>query len=184
MLNIVKYPNPVLKKTAEPVAKFDEGLKRFVEEMYETMYANYGIGLAAPQVAISWRLFVIDVSYKPTPEGLVDRNPMLLINPEITHCEGEITWEEGCLSCPSLVLPVKRSQKITAQYQDVEGQTQEIKVEDLQAVCIQHELDHLNGTTLIGRLTKEQLNLYKKKMERGELLRIEVKDAHHPTFSM
>ena len=180
MLKIVKYPNPILKKVATPVDTFDETLKKFVEDMYETMYASFGIGLAAPQVAESRRLFVMDVDQNPEEPEAVDRKPCVLINPEIIQREGDIIWEEGCLSVPGLLIPVQRSQKIVVKTQDLDGNFIEITAEDLKAVCIQHELDHLDGILLCDRLTKEQLNLYKKKMERGEILRIETEGEHHP----
>jgi|SRR3989338_767150 len=182
MLKVIKYPNPILKKVAEPVEGFDEALKKIVDAMYETMYASYGIGLAAPQVADSRRFFVIDIHYRPEENELINKDPMVFINPEIIKKEEDIIWEEGCLSLPGLLIPVKRSKKIILKAQDLEGSFIEIQAEDLKAVCIQHELDHLNGVLLTDKLTKEELTLFKKKMERGEILRIESEDEHHPAL--
>jgi peptide deformylase len=173
MLNIVKFPNPVLKKVAAPVSHFDQELATFVEAMIETMYGSLGIGLAAPQVADLRRLFVVDINWVGTEEEPGEKKPTAYINPKIIDPQGEILWEEGCLSLPGLIVPVRRAQKITIKYQDVHGQSVEATAEDLQAICIQHEFDHLNGVILTDRLTKEELNLYKKKMERGEILKIE-----------
>ena len=182
MLTIVKYPNAVLKKVASLVKAFDDKLKKYTEDMLATMYGHYGVGLAAPQVNDLRRIFVMDVQYHPTEPELSKKNPSTMINPEIVDQQGEIIWEEGCLSLPGLLIPVKRSQSVTMRAQDVSGKFFTVTGTDLMAVCMQHELDHLNGILLTDRLTKPQLSLYKKKMERGEVLRIEDAKEHHPAL--
>jgi peptide deformylase len=156
MLEIRIYPDPVLRRVAEPVTDFDEKLARLVHDMAETMYGSPGVGLAAPQVGVSRRLFVIDIT-SPQRENL-----LVFVNPEIVEREGEITWEEGCLSFPDIHTEVQRTRRLVVRAQDVEGETFELEAEDLLAVAIQHELDHLDGRLLIDNMSlldKAQLKL-------------------------
>jgi len=156
MLEIRIYPDPVLRMVAEPVTDFDEKLARLVQDMAETMYTSPGVGLAAPQVGVSRRLFVIDIA-SPSRENL-----LVFVNPEIIERDGEITWEEGCLSFPDVHTDVERARRVVVRALDTEGEEFELEAEDLLAVAIQHELDHLDGRLLIDNMSlldKAQLKL-------------------------
>jgi peptide deformylase len=179
-LNIFKYPAPVLKKKAEPITKFDDELKMLIKNMLFTMYEAPGIGLAAPQVGISKRLFVLDTEFErheitnadgETEYRLSHFRPRVFINPVISDLEGEILHEEGCLSVPGIYEDVKRAQNIKLSYQDVEGNTHDMEAEDMLAICIQHENDHLEGIVFLERLSLIKKNLltkkYLKKKKRG-----------------
>ena len=140
LLKIVHYPDPVLSQVGKPVETFDDNLKKLVSDMFETMYEAKGVGLAAPQVALSERLFVMDCS-----SGEVETQKIALINPEIIHVEGEQYGDEGCLSFPGLYQKVQRSLRTIVRAQDVEGKEFELDVEDLSARCVLHETDHCDG---------------------------------------
>lgn len=144
---IRKYGDPVLAQTAEPVTEFDDKLKKLVNDMFETMYAAPGVGLAAPQVGISKRLFVMDCS---TKEGVQER--VALINPEIVMTEGRQIGDEGCLSFPGIYFQVERAQRVVARARNVKGEWFEIDTMDLPARCILHENDHLNGIVFINQI--------------------------------
>lgn len=166
MLEIVKYPDPVLKKKAAPVEKVDREIGRLIEEMFETMYAAPGVGLAAPQIGISKRILVIDVGRL---EGEARRpDPMALVNPIIKTREGKIVWDEGCLSLPHLIIPIERSKKVIVEGLDRTGKPITVAGEDLLAVAFQHEVDHLDGVLLVDRLSRLKRDLYRQKLERGE----------------
>lgn len=172
-LPIVTYPDPVLTKVAEPVTQFTPELEKLVEDMLFTMYHAPGIGLAAPQIGKSIRLFVLDVGYDreevTNAEGkeeirLSNFEPMVFINPEITGTSGTTTYEEGCLSVPGVYEEVKRHKSIHVKYQDVKGEFHEINADDLLSICIQHENDHLDGIVFLERLSNLKKTFYKKKM--------------------
>ncbi len=147
MLKIVKYPEAILRKTAKTVADFDDDLKKLAENMAKVMYDDDGIGLAAPQVNVSQRLIVIG-----SEKG---RDYKVYINPEITFSsKDKATNEEGCLSLPKIFGLVSRPKKIHVKYQDLEGNVQKEKKSGLEAIVIQHEIDHLNGILFIDRATK------------------------------
>src|SRR6201987_1305629 len=133
---IVKSGNPGLEKPAVPVTSFDDELKKLVEDMFESMYAAHGVGLAAPQIGISKRLAVIDITFKEDPEA-----KLVLVNPEIIHSEGRHTQNEGCLSVPGFREPVTRARKVTIRAQDVSGQYFEKTGEELLARAFLHETD-------------------------------------------
>lgn len=158
---IVKYGNPVLEKPAEPVTKFDDELKKLVEDMFESMYAAKGVGLAAPQIGISKRLAVIDVSFKEDPDA-----KLVLANPEIIHTEGKQTQSEGCLSIPEFREPLKRANKVTVRAQDVNGKWYEKTGEELLARAFLHETDHLNGKLYISHLSALKRDLMKRKIKK------------------
>lgn len=157
--NIVLYPSPVLGKTAEPVEKFDRALASLVRDMFETMDAHDGVGLAAPQVGVSKRLFVLC-----EPES---GRTLCAINPEITSGEGRETGEEGCLSIPQVYAPVARYARVHLQYTDEQGVAQELDAEGLLARIIQHENDHLDGKVFFDRL--DVLTLDAKRREWNEI---------------
>lgn len=156
ILDIVLHPHPTLYKPAKPVTEFDATLHTLLDDMAETMYASNGVGLAANQVNVLQRVILID----PSP---VDEEPQLveLINPKIVHKEGQITWEEGCLSFPGVYEKVKRAHACTVQYQDRHGNPQEISGEELLSVVLQHEIDHIDGICFTQRMgpTKRRMLL-------------------------
>lgn len=171
LLNIHTYPDPVLTKIAQKVEKFDEELKTLCLNMLYTMYHAPGIGLAAPQVGISQRIFVIDVEYdrEETSEDsgeytLSNFKPLIFINPIIKDSSGEKTYQEGCLSLPGVYEDVKRFDEITVEYQDTDGNTHEISATELLCICIQHENDHLEGIVFLDRLSPLKKNFFKKKL--------------------
>ena len=159
ILPILTYPNPVLTKQAEPIEEVTEELVELSKSMFETMYAAPGIGLAAPQVGVSKRLIVVDV-------GEEDRRPLALINPEITERKGKIVYTEGCLSLPGIVDDVNRAQRVVVKALDIEGKPQEIEAEELLAVCLQHEIDHLDGILFIDRLSSLKRTYYRRKLKK------------------
>jgi peptide deformylase len=161
VLEMLHYPNPVLSKKSLPVQTIDSTIRQLVKDMAETMYAAPGVGLAAPQIGHSLRLAVIDITPADQPKNL-----QVLINPEIIDAEGECTWEEGCLSVPDCSEEVKRKKKITVRYQNLEGETLEIVGEDLMAIALQHEIDHLDGILFIDRLSRLKRNFLKKKLRK------------------
>jgi len=158
---IVKFGNPVLETPAEPVKVFDDELKQLVEDMFESMYAAHGVGLAAPQIGISKRLAVIDVTFKEDPNA-----KLVLANPEIIHTEGKQTQNEGCLSIPDFREPVKRANKVTVRAQDVNGKWYEKTGEELLARAFLHETDHLNGKLYISHISALKRDLIKRKIKK------------------
>jgi len=158
---IVKYGNPVLEKPAEPVTEFGNELKKLVEDMFESMYAAKGVGLAAPQIGIPKRLAVIDVTFKEDPDA-----KLVLANPEIIHTEGKQKQSEGCLSIPEFREPLARANKVTVRAQDVNGKWYEKTGEDLLARAFLHETDHLNGKLYISHLSALKRDLIKRKIRK------------------
>jgi peptide deformylase len=158
---IVKYGNPVLEKPAAPVTDFDDELKTLVADMFESMYEAKGVGLAAPQIGISKRLAVIDVSFKENP-----REKLVLANPEIIHTEGKQTQSEGCLSIPDFRENVTRANIVTIRAQDVNGKWYEKTGEELLARAFLHETDHLNGKLYISHLSALKRDLIKRKIRK------------------
>jgi peptide deformylase len=158
-LQILEYPDPRLRTRAKPVEVFDAALSRQVEDMFETMYAAPGIGLAATQVDYHKRLIVMDVSEDK-------QAPQVFINPEILAAEGTGTGEEGCLSVPGIFDEVKRAAKIRARAQDVSGKTFEIDLDGLAAVCLQHEMDHLEGKLFVDYLSDLKRERIRKKLDK------------------
>ena len=158
---IVKFGNPVLEKPAERVSNFDGELKKLVEDMFESMYAAHGVGLAAPQVGIAKRLAVIDITFKEDPDA-----KLVLINPEIIHAEGRHTQNEGCLSIPEFREPVMRPRKVTVRAQDIHGKFFEKTGEELLARAFVHETDHLNGKLYIHHLSALKRDMIKRKIRK------------------
>ena len=164
ILKIVKYPEPVLSQPGEPVSEFDDALRKLAADMFETTYDSKGIGLAAPQVGVSKRLTVIDLSTGKDPK---DR--LVLVNPEIVFREGKVYEEEGCLSFPDIREKVVRAAKVRIRAQNEHGKWFEMDGEDLLSRCMQHEIDHVDGMLFIFRMSalKRDLNLRKiRKMQR------------------
>ena len=161
LLEICKYPDPVLQIKAEPVKEIDASLQKMIEDMIETMYHAPGIGLAATQVGKPIRIIVFDIT--PREEG---QNPSFLINPEIIEAEGEQTLEEGCLSVPEYFSEVKRKAKVKVRGLDAQGKTVEICGEGILATVLQHEIDHLDGILFIDRISALKRALYKKRVQK------------------
>jgi peptide deformylase len=164
ILTIVKYPEPVLSQPGEPVTEFNAELRKLVADMFETMYASQGIGLAAPQIGVSKRITVVDLSM-----GKVPKDKLVLINPEVIFADGKLYDEEGCLSFPEIREKVVRSAKVRIRAQDVHGKWFELDGEELLSRCLQHEIDHLDGMLFIFRMSalKRDLALRKiRKMQR------------------
>lgn len=146
LLPILRFPDPRLHKVAAPIATIDDGIRRLAQDMAETMYEAPGIGLAATQVDVHQQLIVIDTS--ETRDAL-----LVLINPEIVAREGVQVGEEGCLSVPGIYDKVERAERVTVRYLDLDGQTQTLAADGLLAVCIQHEMDHLQGKVFVEHLS-------------------------------
>lgn len=162
LLRIAHYPEPVLLTIGKPVAEeeFNADLKRRVDDMFETMYEAGGVGLAAPQVFDSRRLFVMDVRDE---EGKSNR--LAFINPEIIRVEGEQVGEEGCLSFPGLFQTVQREMRVIVRAQDVHGEQFELDLKDLAARCVLHETDHCDGIVFLSRMTALKRQLAKRKIK-------------------
>lgn len=143
------FPDPVLTTPAKPVEAITPEIETLIDDMAETMYVGDGVGLAAPQVGVSLRVLVMDVA----PADEQGPNLMALVNPEVVAKEGEITWEEGCLSFPELIVDIKRAEKVTVRALSREGDTVEVMAEGLAAVCLQHEIDHLDGVVFVDRVS-------------------------------
>jgi peptide deformylase len=161
VLEILKYPNPLLKKRSKEVDGIDDGVKRLIRDMTETMYQANGIGLAACQVGILRRAIVVDVSPIDPQHGL-----FALINPEIVSEEGEIEYEEGCLSVPDCLEKVKRREKIQVRGISPEGTEVEVSGEGILAISLQHEIDHLNGILILDRLSRLKREIYRNKLKK------------------
>ena len=158
---IVKFGDPVLERTAAPVTHFDAELRQLIEDMFESMYAAQGVGLAAPQIGISKRIAVIDVTFKDDPS-----QKLVLINPEIIHKEGHQRSNEGCLSLPEFREKVTRPNRVTVRAQDVHGKTFERTGEELLARAFLHETDHLNGKLFISHVSALKRDLIKRKIRK------------------
>ena len=158
---IVKYPDPILAKVGEPVTEFTPELAKLVEEMFDSMYAAEGIGLAAPQIGISKQITVIDVSFKERPE-----DKLVLINPEVVDREGKQVEEEGCLSLPDIRAKIERAAWVKVRAQNERGEFFEIEGEELLARCMLHEIDHLHGVLFIDRVSRLKRDLILRKIKK------------------
>jgi peptide deformylase len=160
---ILIWPDPRLSQPSEDVETIDEEIKELVEDMLETMYEAEGVGLAAPQVGVHKNVVVIDI-YAGADDRPSGEEPLVLINPVFEKAEGQMEWEEGCLSVPGEVGKVKRNSDVIVKYLDLEGNEQTIEAEGLKAVALQHECDHLNGKLFVDYLTRLKRNVIKRKM--------------------
>lgn len=159
ILEILVYPDERLRTIAKPVDSVDEPIRQLVDDMLETMYEANGIGLAATQVDVHKQVIVMDLSE--------ERNePLVLINPKIIESDGEQVYDEGCLSIPEYYAPVKRAEKIKISALDREGEIYELEAEGLQAVCIQHEMDHLAGKVFVDYLSRLKQDRVRKKLSK------------------
>jgi peptide deformylase len=159
LLNILHYPDPRLRTKAKAVTEFDSHLKTLISDMFETMYEAPGIGLAATQVNVHIRLLVMDVSEEKNV-------PKVLINPEILVSEGDEEMDEGCLSVPGYYETVRRAEKVTVRAQDADGEFFELSADGLEAVCIQHEIDHLEGKLFVDYISRLKRDRIRKKLEK------------------
>lgn len=157
--NILHFPNPRLRLIAQPIQIIDEAIKTLINDMLETMYSDKGVGLAANQIDVQLRIFVMDVS--------TDHNePQAFINPEIISRQDIVKMEESCLSVPGVCASVERAKKITVRFIDINGQNQELELENLAAHCVQHEIDHLDGKLFIDYLSPLKKQRIMKKLEK------------------
>ena len=163
LLHILEYPHPGLREKAQPIDNIDNNITELAENMLETMYEAPGIGLAATQVHEAKQLIVIDVSESKD-------QPLVLINPEIIETKGKHIYEEGCLSFPGVYAKVERADEIKLTYQDLDGMKREMAADDLLAICIQHEMDHLNGKVFVDYLSPLKRNRIRKQLEKRQRL--------------
>lgn len=163
LLEVLHYPDERLRTVAKPVTEVTDDIRRIIDDMFETMYAEEGVGLAATQVNIHQRIVVMDVS--------AERNqPIALVNPNIVKADGEHLGDEGCLSVPGTYAPVERAENVTVEALDRDGNPFSLDAEGLLAVCIQHELDHLKGKLFIDYLSPLKRQRIRKKLEKEERL--------------
>jgi peptide deformylase len=160
-MEIVTYPDPILKKKAEPVRHIDRDIEDLIETMGELMYKASGIGLAANQIGVAKQVFVFDLDYREKGKNL-----SALINPTIVLAEERIEYEEGCLSVPDFQAKTTRRKHLKVKGIDGHGKPVDIEAEGLLAICIQHEIDHLNGTLILDHVSHLKRNLYKRRIEK------------------
>jgi peptide deformylase len=158
-LAILEYPDPRLRKKAQPVTVVDDAVRHLVDDMLETMYAAKGVGLAASQVDVHKRLLVLDVSE-------TRNQPLVLINPELLSAEGRVPGEEGCLSLPGIYDKLERAAKIRVRALDRDGEPLELDAEGMLAVCIQHEMDHLEGKLFVDYLSELKRQLIRRRLQK------------------
>jgi peptide deformylase len=162
LLRIHKFPDTVLKRPAQPVAEIDGRLNGFLDSMVQTMYAAPGVGLAAPQVGDSRRVIVLDTDHQNPGKRL-----LRLINPQIVQAEGSVIWEEGCLSVVDFTADVKRAARVLVRAWTPQEKEIEIEADDLLAVALQHEIDHLDGKLFIDRISRIKRELYRRKLAKS-----------------
>ncbi len=164
LLPIIVAPDPRLKKIATPVKQVDDAVRRLMEDMLETMYQAPGIGLAAPQVGVSKRIIVLDVSRDEEPAA-----PYRMVNPEVTAASDDVTvYEEGCLSLPSHYSEVERPSWITVSYLDETGMSRTLEAEGMLATCIQHEIDHLDGVLFVDHISRVKRSMILRKLTKAK----------------
>ena len=158
-LEILEFPDPRLRTQAQPVETFDQDLSALIDDMFETMYAAQGIGLAATQVDVHQQLLVLDVSETRD-------QPHVYINPQLLETEGSETCEEGCLSVPGIFAEISRAERVTVRAQDAQGEFLEQSLDGMHAICLQHEMDHLNGKLFVDYLSPLKRRMVRKKLEK------------------
>ena len=161
ILGILKYPDPTLKKVAAPVEAVTDETVRLIGDMVETMYRAPGVGLAAPQIGVSRRIVVLDTDHENPGKNLLK-----LINPEIRHAEGEVLWEEGCLSVVDFTVEIKRAANVRLVALNEQEKEISIDAEGLLAVALQHEIDHLNGKLILDRVSRLKRDLYSRRLKK------------------
>jgi peptide deformylase len=173
---VLRFPDKRLAEVSEPIEEVTDEIRVLAKDMLDVMYDEPGIGLAAPQVGETVRLIVVDTEW--TEEG-AEKSPLVLVNPEIVQREGKLTWTEGCLSVPDFQAEVERAEQVRLLATDLDGQELVIDAEELQAVCFQHEVDHLDGILFIDRISRLKRELYVRK--RKKQLRQELEEAGSAT---
>lgn len=168
LLDILEFPDPRLRTKAKPVTKVDDKIRKLTDDMLETMYAAPGIGLAATQVNVHQRVVVIDISEDKS-------QPLVLINPEFEVIEGEQQYDEGCLSVPGFYETVTRAEKIRVKALNRDGEPFEFEADGLLSVCIQHELDHLDGKLFVDHISKLKRDRIRKKLEKEQKEKVRVR---------
>ncbi len=163
ILDILIYPDPKLREIAEPVEQVDDEVRRLVEDMAETMYDAPGVGLAATQVGVKKRVFIIDIADEDEPSNL-----QVFINPEIVRREGTQSWKEGCLSFPEISEEIKRAEQVTVRALDLSGAEFELAADGLLAVAVQHENDHLDGVLMVDKVSPLKRRLIGRKLAKRE----------------
>lgn len=161
VLEIRKYPDEILKKKASEIKDINGNIQKLIDDMIETMYKSNGIGLAAPQVGVSKRLIIVDISPREENNSLI-----VIINPQIVSTEGEVLSEEGCLSLPGFITRLKRNEKVFVKGIDRKGKEIQIETDGLLSRAIQHEIDHLEGILLIDRISPLKRELFRKKYQK------------------
>jgi peptide deformylase len=158
---ILVWPNPVLKQKAQPVAQVDDGVRTLIKDMFESMYAADGVGLAAPQIGVLKNVIVLDTTPRQ-PES----KPVAMVNPEILSLEGKCTYKEGCLSVPGEAEDVERAAIVTVRFLDEQGQQQTLTADGLLAIAIQHECDHLKGVMFVDHISSLKREIIRKRMKK------------------
>lgn len=161
---ILIYPDDRLRAPTVEVTVFDDALKALVQDMFDSMYHYDGIGLAAPQIGVSKKVVVIDIADVDSEGQVLKHNPMVIINPKIVEKSGSIEYKEGCLSVPEYYDTVTRAERVKVEYQDVDGNPQSIETGDLLSICLQHEIDHLDGHIFVDYLSSLKRTRVTKKM--------------------
>ncbi len=169
---VLQFPDKRLREVSEPITEVTEEIRTLAADMLDVMYDEPGIGLAAPQVGEAVRLIVVDTEWT---EEDAERNPLVLVNPVLSDEEGRITWTEGCLSVPDFQADVERAEKVVLTATNLDGEPVVIEAEGLQAVCFQHEIDHLDGRLFIDRISRLKREMYVRK--RKKQLRQESEEA-------
>jgi peptide deformylase len=163
--DVLKFPDKRLRQVSQPIDVVTDEIRQLAADMLEVMYDEPGIGLAAPQVGEAIRLIVVDTEWND--EGK-ERDPLILVNPEILQADGSIVWNEGCLSVPDFEADVERAERVRLRATDLDGHEVVIDAEELQAVCFQHEIDHLDGILFIDRISRLKRSLYVKKRKKQQ----------------
>ena len=161
LLHILQYPHPGLREKAQPILIFDKSITKLANDMLETMYEAPGIGLAATQINEAKQLLVIDISETKD-------SPLIMINPKLLNKSDDVINEEGCLSFPGIYANVPRAEQITVEYQDVDGKKQQLDADELLAICIQHEMDHLQGKVFVDYISSLKRNRIRKQLEKKQ----------------
>jgi peptide deformylase len=172
---VLQFPDKRLRRMSKPIPVVTDEIRTLAADMLEVMYDEPGIGLAAPQVGEAVRLVVVDTEWR---EENAERSPLVLVNPVIVASEGQVSWTEGCLSVPEFEAEVERFARVKLQAQDLDGREILVDAEGLQAVCFQHEIDHLDGVLFIDRISRLKRNLYVRK--RRKQLRQEAAESESP----
>jgi peptide deformylase len=175
---VLTFPDKRLREVAEPIAEVTEEIRTLAADMLDVMYDEPGIGLAATQVGEAVRLVVVDTEWT---EEDAEKSPLILVNPRLTHQEGSITWTEGCLSVPDFQADVERSERVVLEATDLDGAKLVIEAEGLQAVCFQHEIDHLDGRLFIDRISRLKREMYVRR--RKKQLRLELEESGSKTLA-